>query len=468
MDSYRDKGRKVDCYSGIVSSTITFVGPRAGFTAITLINIHFHHMPAKRHRGCSSHYHAFWDNVRQLMPPQGPAILAGDFNMACFEVVPELQRRQLFVLPILLPPRPPAGGALEDCMAMFALWHAPDPGQPDPSLPYQVRIQPMHDFDPDRLLLGHGSHHATTAYFTYPSAPRVRSEAGAQRHRDRKLQNKAYRHWKAEGKWQVPQPTTKPVRHHWTTTSKHPPSAAFVAEVSHSGASSSSGPYLPPTNKSPQLRPRPPPPPPAPTAPAPAGLSSAPPPPPPPPPLPPPATTPVKAVLTPSRWPRPVVQLLPRPGLTLTPARPAPQPWPAAGVPMPLPPPPPSRHPPHPGPFQHLPEPPQPPLPDTVLYPAPQQPEQPAAVQVDLTSQQPAVVQVDTSSYYSTSRSRSPSQAATVRCGKRTTRAPTDAQAASVAGSSAKAASSGAAATHNVDLEPEDDSIDGNTDNDDL
>ena len=86
-DTDKDRnGRRVDCYSGILACLATFHQPHGGFHAITLINVHFHRMPAKQFQGCRNHYRMFFDNIAELVPDTGPAILAGDFNMACFNM----------------------------------------------------------------------------------------------------------------------------------------------------------------------------------------------------------------------------------------------------------------------------------------------------------------------------------------------------------------------------------------------
>ena len=181
--TYRMHGRTIECHTGLHFVSARFTQPRAGFAAIALANIHLHRMPAKEHNGsCKEHLRQIWDSIAAVIPTPGPLILGGDFNMACHKVRPALQARGLHVIPLHLPPEAPPGEALEDCMALFAIFRT-DPDQPPPEMPCSVNIVPMQRFDPDRRLLGHGSHQATTAYFTVPGATRRRSAEGLQRHK---------------------------------------------------------------------------------------------------------------------------------------------------------------------------------------------------------------------------------------------------------------------------------------------
>ena len=440
QDTYRHQGRTIDCCSGILSCLATFERPRAGFQAITLINVHFHRMPAKELHGCKTHYKMFFDNIGALVPPDAPAILAGDFNMACFKVEPAMKARGFHAQPLHLPPQPEVPGtALDDCMAMFVLWRHPEPDTPLPTLPCDVRVVTMDRFDPQRRLLGHGSHHPVTAYFRNVTGPRVRTEEGRQRQkqraRERWQQHKAYQQFKATEATRVVKPTPAKGAH-WTTTSK--------AHSTGSGASSSTGPYLPPTSKGPLAAPPAPPPPVPPPAPAAVALSSSLPPPPPPPPAGAAASARPRAVLTrrdsvptaAPAWPRPEVRFVPRQGLTLTRVQTPQMPWPAAGSGAFLPPRPTRGTP--PVEFAHLPPPPPPPLPPTILYPLP--------------AEQVGRPPSGSSSYYSSSSSSGPSAstsaARTERTGRRTQPRQPDAP---VAGSTAKA--SGTQAVQYVDLE---------------
>ena len=102
----------------------------------------------------------------------------------------------------------------------------------------------MDRFDPQRRLLGHGSHQPVTAYFRNVTGPRVRTEEGRQRQkqraRERWQQHKAYQQFKATEATRVVKPTPAKGAH-WTTTSK--------AHSTGSGASSSTGPYVPPSDQ---------------------------------------------------------------------------------------------------------------------------------------------------------------------------------------------------------------------------
>ena len=181
--TYRKDGRAIDCSTGLHFVSARFIEPRAGFASIALGNIHLHRMPAKEHNGsCKEHLQEIWNRIAAVVASPGPLILAGDFNMACHKVQPAMEHRGLQVIPLHVPPVAPQGHALEDCMALFAIFR-PEPDQPPLSMPCRVNVVPMSRFDPDRRLLGHGSHQATTTYFTAGGATRRRTAEGALRHK---------------------------------------------------------------------------------------------------------------------------------------------------------------------------------------------------------------------------------------------------------------------------------------------
>ena len=181
--TYRKDGRSIECYTGLLFVSARFIEPRAGFASIALGNIHLHRMPAKEHNGsCKEHLQEIWNRIAAVVTSPGPLILAGDFNMACHKVQPAMEHRGLQVIPLHVPPVAPQGHALEDCMALFAIFR-PEPDQPALSMPCRVNVVPMSRFDPDRRLLGHGSHQATTTYFTAGGATRRRTAEGALRHK---------------------------------------------------------------------------------------------------------------------------------------------------------------------------------------------------------------------------------------------------------------------------------------------
>ena len=194
--TYRKDGRAIDCSTGLHFVSARFTEPRACFASIALGNIHLHRMPAKEHNGsCKEHLREIWDRIAAVVPSPGPLILGGDFNMACHKVQPAMQDRGLQVIPLHLPPEAPPGHALEDCMALFAIFR-PEPDQPALSMPCRVNVVPMSRFDPDRRLLGHGSHQATTTYFTAAGATRRRTAESQLRHKQRGYER--YQKYKAE------------------------------------------------------------------------------------------------------------------------------------------------------------------------------------------------------------------------------------------------------------------------------
>ena len=181
--TYRKDGRAIDFSTGLHLVSARFTEPRAGFASIALGNIHLHRMPAKERNGSyKEHLKEIWGRIAAVVPSPGPLIVGGDFNMACHKVQPALQDRGLQVIPLHLPPVAPPGHALEDCMALFAVFR-PEPDQPALSMPCRVNVVPMSRFDPDGRLLGHGSHQATTTYFTTAGATRRRTAEGALRHK---------------------------------------------------------------------------------------------------------------------------------------------------------------------------------------------------------------------------------------------------------------------------------------------
>ena len=62
-----------------------------------ICNVHFHHLTAKRDSGFGKSHDDFWGELATTLKDTGSRILAGDFNMSIFKVVPALREHGLIV-----------------------------------------------------------------------------------------------------------------------------------------------------------------------------------------------------------------------------------------------------------------------------------------------------------------------------------------------------------------------------------
>ena len=70
---------------------IAFREPQCGHTSLNVCNVHFHHLTAKRHTGFAEAKRLFWPCLAATIHRYDVRILAGDFNMSMWEVVPQLR-----------------------------------------------------------------------------------------------------------------------------------------------------------------------------------------------------------------------------------------------------------------------------------------------------------------------------------------------------------------------------------------
>ena len=69
----------------------------AGHERLVVANVHLHRYTAKKFHGFAASFDRFWDELSALVLKHQVRILAGDFNMSLWEVVPQLRRRRIQV-----------------------------------------------------------------------------------------------------------------------------------------------------------------------------------------------------------------------------------------------------------------------------------------------------------------------------------------------------------------------------------
>ena len=85
------KGKKKTANSRILVATVEFNQPVSGHRSLTVCNVHFHYMTAKKHSGFATSNTSFWTELADIIRGYGVQILAGDFNMSMFCVLPKLR-----------------------------------------------------------------------------------------------------------------------------------------------------------------------------------------------------------------------------------------------------------------------------------------------------------------------------------------------------------------------------------------
>ena len=89
--------RMVDAISRILVVEVTLKQPWAGRTKITIANVHLHYMTAKGEGPFKDGSLKWWAGFRSILERFDVDIVAGDFNMALWKVVPTLRRHQRIV-----------------------------------------------------------------------------------------------------------------------------------------------------------------------------------------------------------------------------------------------------------------------------------------------------------------------------------------------------------------------------------
>jgi hypothetical protein len=83
---------KLAAYSRILVVRATLVKPWAGRTSVIIANVHLHHCTAKQAPGFQQGRENWWSGFRNILSRFEVDIIAGDFNMALWEVVPILAK----------------------------------------------------------------------------------------------------------------------------------------------------------------------------------------------------------------------------------------------------------------------------------------------------------------------------------------------------------------------------------------
>lgn len=114
--TYRWKGRTITAYTPIAIFHVIW-NDKTGTPPTTILNIHLHHMTAKRARGgrLRQGMDEIWKMIAEFKPL--PDIMLGDFNMALKEVIPALENHGVGVK--LIAP----SESVDDSMGIFAFSH---------------------------------------------------------------------------------------------------------------------------------------------------------------------------------------------------------------------------------------------------------------------------------------------------------------------------------------------------------
>ena len=89
--------RMVDAMSRVLVVEVTLRQPWSGRTKITIANVHLHYMTAKGEGPFKDGSLKWWAGLRSILERFDVDIVAGDFNMALWKVVPTLRRHQRIV-----------------------------------------------------------------------------------------------------------------------------------------------------------------------------------------------------------------------------------------------------------------------------------------------------------------------------------------------------------------------------------
>ena len=95
--SYREKQKTKIAITRLLVAHVVFHKPVSGHKSLTVCNVHFHHLTAKKDKGLANAHKTFWDELARVIRGCGVQVLAGDFNMSLFCVVPSLRARGLVV-----------------------------------------------------------------------------------------------------------------------------------------------------------------------------------------------------------------------------------------------------------------------------------------------------------------------------------------------------------------------------------
>ena len=94
---YKQRTKTKTANSRILVAGIEFNQPVSGHRCLTVCNVHFHHLTAKKNSGFATSHNDFWTELAGIIRGSGVQILAGDFNMSLFLVVSILREQGLVV-----------------------------------------------------------------------------------------------------------------------------------------------------------------------------------------------------------------------------------------------------------------------------------------------------------------------------------------------------------------------------------
>ena len=95
----KTKGKtKLNAISRVLVVEVTLKQPWSGRTTVTIANVHLHHMTAKVESGFKEGSQKWWAGFRALIGRWDIDIVAGDFNMALWNVVPSLRKERVVTL----------------------------------------------------------------------------------------------------------------------------------------------------------------------------------------------------------------------------------------------------------------------------------------------------------------------------------------------------------------------------------
>lgn len=171
----------------ILVSRIRLEPSRAGLTELLAINLHFQHrMANNKVPGNWQARQDVYEHIARVVrdaPPNVPTILGGDFNSQHWRALDILRLdHQLEAVPLVLPfgtdeywrETDVVGDNWPDCLCLYWLGAMH-------KLPPRIKGCFFEDFDPQRVLLGHGAHSPIGVYLGGNQSVRTREARRAKR-----------------------------------------------------------------------------------------------------------------------------------------------------------------------------------------------------------------------------------------------------------------------------------------------
>ena len=94
---YTKKKVTKNAFTRIFVVNVAFRNPVCGHADLAICNVHFHHLTAKKESGFARSHDSFWVELADICKGANVRILAGDFNMAIFQVVPMLRQKGVMI-----------------------------------------------------------------------------------------------------------------------------------------------------------------------------------------------------------------------------------------------------------------------------------------------------------------------------------------------------------------------------------